>query len=481
MGLFRGMDDAALLYLLGFLPAGSLATLGACCRALYVFSHHGDLWRALAVRDGGEALGRALGGEGDLQGAAAWWSWKAAVLRSGPRAAAAGGAHLPVHRPLAMPGVYSDLLFKHHACAASQLPSAWREPCTLPREGLATLPPTRFFAQYEALPGRPCVLQGAASAWAALGKWTPEYLARTAGSGARFHCGGVALPLASYLAYSAAVSGREDRPLYLFERAFTALAPPLASDFCTPPHFADDLTALLPPGLRPDCGWIIAGPRKSGSTFHKDPNASSAWNALVYGLKAWILYPPQATPPGVIVSTDSTEVATPVSVMEWYLDHFPAHKRRAAAGGADAPLCGLQRPGDVVFIPAGWWHQVLNLEDSLALTHNFISPRNVGPALELFRDDPAAVSLPTPAAQEGLYGALREALRLHRPEVLAAVEGRGGQDSQPATAAAATAAAAEASGRQTACGAEAAGAAPRWAALTEGREKAFVFAFGSNS
>jgi hypothetical protein len=36
---------------------------------------------------------------------------------------------------------------------------------------------------------------------------------------------------------------------------------------------------------RPDHRWIIWGPRGSGSTFHKDPNATSAWNAVIKGTK----------------------------------------------------------------------------------------------------------------------------------------------------------------------------------------------------
>ena len=66
-----------------------------------------------------------------------------------------------------------------------------------------------------------------------------------------------------------------------------------------PSLFQDDLFFVLDNESRPDFRWLIMGPARSGSSFHKDPNATSAWNAVIKGSKKWILFPPNTTPPGL--------------------------------------------------------------------------------------------------------------------------------------------------------------------------------------
>jgi len=452
LGALAALDDELLLAVLEFLPARALARAGGASRALYAFAAHEDTWRALVLRDGAWDFSSFRG------------SWRATAR------AAAGAAPLPRAPPFARCGLFSAALFNAHRAAAAPLAGAWLRAGALARAP-ADLDAATLAARFEAGAGEPCLLEGAAAGlwpgWApGGGAWAGAALVAAHG-GARFHVGGFDVPLRDFAAYAA--RDASDSALILFDARFAEAAPALGA-YAVPRAFREDLFALLAPGARPDHRWLIAGARKSGSCWHQDPNGTAAWNACLAGAKLWLMSPPDLTPPGVWASADGAHACAPLSVVEWLLNFWEpfvamrdarARAARAAAGkrARDArapapppvPVVGVARAGDVVFVPRGWWHAVVNVGDGLtvAVTQNFCSRAGLPAVLDFLETKPHAVSGVPPADAPLLGARFRAALAAAEPAELARADA--------ARAAARAAAAAAARGAPSA----------KWARVTE--------------
>ncbi|EAN79172.1 hypothetical protein, conserved [Trypanosoma brucei brucei TREU927] len=188
-------------------------------------------------------------------------------------------------------------------------------------------------------------------------------------------CEHTTMSVADYVRY--ARDQTDERPIYLFDSEFGTFMD-VESLYTVPEYFSRDDFFKVLGGARPKYRWIIAGPRRGGSSFHVDPNYTSAWNANLTGLKRWILLPPGHTPAGVFPSEDMSEVVTPVSLTEWLLNHYDATVEKWRDVAYEC-VCG---PGDIMFIPCGWWHFVINLEDSVAITQNYVSKCNLSSVLK---------------------------------------------------------------------------------------------------
>lgn len=156
-----------------------------------------------------------------------------------------------------------------------------------------------------------------------------------------------------------------------------------------------DLFSLLSTS-RPDWRWIIAGPTRSGSNWHKDPNLTSAWNTPLSGKKYWMMLPPHVTPPGVFLSEDGAEITTPVSLIEWLNDFYAEtqrlHGNKTHTGGDGLLMQGICGPGETVYVPSGWWHLVVNLSESVALTQNFVSLAELPQVLNFIKNKSDQIS-----------------------------------------------------------------------------------------
>lgn len=241
--------------------------------------------------------------------------------------------------------------------------------------------------------------------WSIYKSWDQDYLRAIYGKVA-FRAEAVEWQLRAYLDYMNETS--DESPLYLFDHSFVekmkiTVGPNGA--YRLPECFGEDLFATLG-NNRPDCRWLIIGPERGGSTFHKDPNATryfqvvcmllqilmqfySAWNAVIRGSKYWIMFPTSPTcspPPGVYVSEDQSEVTSPLSISEWLLEY---HAEARATHGCVEGIC---HEGEVLHVPSGWWHLVVNLDSSIAVTQNFVPQAHLAEVLSFLKNKPDQVS-----------------------------------------------------------------------------------------
>ena len=141
----------------------------------------------------------------------------------------------------------------------------------------------------------------------------------------------------------------------------------------------------------------------------------SAWNAVLRGSKYWIMFPTGPScppPPGVFVSEDQSEVTSPFSIAEWFLG-FHAEARLT-------PGCleGICHAGEVLHVPSGWWHLVVNLSPSIAITQNFVPQAHLASALSFLKGKPDQISGFQKTVTDA-YGLFVEKLQERHPAILA--------------------------------------------------------------
>lgn len=225
-------------------------------------------------------------------------------------------------------------------------------------------PDRETFERNHVFPAKPAIIRGAIGHWPAMTKWSLRYFSDAFGH-VEVHAyrrghrdAGLRMTLADYLAYSRQAAERD--PLYLSNWAFSEDCPSLLRDYSNPAIF-ERLENRLPPHLRPRWRWIFLGPAGSGTPLHVDVLHTSAWNAAITGRKRWLFYSPDQVR---YLYHGAVDCFAPD------LGSFPLFEH------AQALEC-VQEPGDLVFTPSGWWHQVHNELEGISITENFINRANL--------------------------------------------------------------------------------------------------------
>lgn len=231
---------------------------------------------------------------------------------------------------------------------------------------------------------KPVVIAGALDRWQALARWTPQFFKQTYG-GVALHADNQPYTLGGFLP-----KRKDGSPFTLGEFIDLVLA---SSDENPAPYlrnvhiekFLPELNAYLlpiPDYFQPN--WLegpVAKPLDTrlhsgrfelyiggtGSKFpvlHYDTWHIHTFLSQIYGVKRYTLFAPDQA--AFLYPSGNQSQVNPDSVD---LDKFPLFAH------ATPILCDLQ-PGEILFVPAGWWHTVRILTPSITVSASRVNASN---------------------------------------------------------------------------------------------------------
>jgi hypothetical protein len=138
---------------------------------------------------------------------------------------------------------------------------------------------------------------------------------------------------------------------------------PKASIYSCPDLFSDDWMNY---SLNGKYRFVYLGVKGTSTKLHCDVLASYSWSCNITGMKEWYLLPPQYSH---LLFSQFGELAP-----HFFADDsvFPGLRK-----ARKHLVHVIQRSGETIFVPSGWYHTVQNLEDTLSINHNWINRHNI--------------------------------------------------------------------------------------------------------
>ncbi|KZV56304.1 F-box protein [Dorcoceras hygrometricum] len=356
LGDLRVLPDEILCAILANLTPCDVARLSCVSSVMYILCNEEPLWLTLCLR----VVNRQLEYKG---------SWKKTALHQ---------LDLPLmyieesqKKPLHFDGFTSLFLYKRLYRSYTTLHGFNFDNGNVDRTEKVSV--EEFHEAYDGQ--KPVLINGLADNWPARKSWTSELLLLrhpdTKFKLSQRSSKKITMKFKDYISYMNAQ--HDEDPLYIFDEKFGETAPDLLKDYSVPQLFQEDYFDVLDGEQRPPFRWLIIGPERSGASWHVDPSLTSAWNTLLCGRKRWALYPPGRVPLGVTVHVNDEDgdvnIETPTS-LQWWLEYYPVLSEH------EKPIECTQLPGETIYVPSGWWHCVLNLETTIAVTQNFVNSKN---------------------------------------------------------------------------------------------------------
>ena len=233
----------------------------------------------------------------------------------------------------------------------------------------------------------PAILKGFMNAWPAMnnGSWSRSRLINKYGKKV------VVLDSSTVLAYSdrkaelkfyslqkslAELRKPESEDMVIYDTGILHSVSELRRDYDVPRVFQDwEQHSGNKESGELEHSWHVLniGASRSGLPFHSH---GRSYSALVHGLKRWFAYPPGYGPPYEVEERSNPLLNT----FDWLTKVYPLFDELGAKyppqrPDYDAnmlntgyrPLECVQRPGDILYLPAGWLHQTLNIGETIGI------------------------------------------------------------------------------------------------------------------
>jgi hypothetical protein len=245
------------------------------------------------------------------------------------------------------------------------------------------------FAREYLYPMKPVVVTDALRGWRALGRWTPEFFRQEFGdmkfmineepnqkADYKGNEGGTEYTMARFI--DRVLESTDESPApYFRNRVLYDLFPSLRQDIeplpeylfpnWLPEHYAVKyVSEVLNRGAAIEL--FIGGKGGSFPVLHYDGAGVHAFLMQMYGRKEYIVFPPDQEPL-LYPSPDRENLSLLNSVESPDLKKFPLFAK------AD-PTKFILEPGQLLFVPAHWWHTVKMLSPSITLSANVLNQSN---------------------------------------------------------------------------------------------------------
>jgi len=243
------------------------------------------------------------------------------------------------------------------------------------------------FAEEYLYANKPVIVTDAMHQWKALTRWSPEFFQKQFGSmtfalpdakGKSEYKAGGTTEYAMSRFIDLVLNSTDESPAPYLRNV------PLYDKF---PSLRDDIEPLpeyLEPNWLPDHYFVksvgdvlnrgaaieiyIGGTGGAFPVLHYDGAAAHAFLMQIYGRKRFILYPPEQTE-FLYPSPERPNLSLIKNLNEPDLERFPLFEKAVAT-------TFVLEPGELFFIPSGWWHTTKMLTPCISISANVVNQSN---------------------------------------------------------------------------------------------------------